>query len=147
MKKTLRFLTAAAMVGITAQAQTTLTAWSFDNLATGANSSPQPSTGFGSAGALGLGSSYNNTNSVSNTNINTVIGSYVILTNNGATGWNNQITADLTGISGADNNPSFAVRIVNASSGTNCVDTTGAIYNNASGSWTFDNVIIQGTSF
>src|SRR4029077_10540097 len=94
-----------------------------------------------SAGTLGTIASNSNTTN------GTVVGSYVILTNNGVTGWNNQITADLTGISGADNNPGFAFRIVNASTGTNCVDTTGGIYNNTSGSWTFDNVIIQGTSF
>jgi len=38
-----------------ARAQTTLTAWTFDNLSTGINGSPQPSTGFGIAGALGMG--------------------------------------------------------------------------------------------
>ena len=43
-----------------------------------------------------------------------------------------------------DNNASFAIRMVNASTGTDCVDTTGAIYNNTSGSWTLDNVVIQG---
>ena len=79
----------------------------------------------------------NNTSSAS-----TVTGSYVKL----ASGWNNQITVDLSGISGVDNNTSFAIRMVNASTGTDCVDTTGAIYNNTSGSWTFDNVVIQGAS-
>lgn len=239
-------LTIAALVFASltaAQAATTLTAWNFDNLSIGANSSPQPSTGFGTAGALGLGNSYNNTNSISNpdvqslagssaggpnswrvrgsgaapnggngwstnvpigtqgaqfaggtagyyrvkvsfdvyatsdaeanlqvqyttegniwhnatiasvgtlavitnnanTNISTVVGSYVSL----GSGWNNQITVDLSGISGVDNNPNFAVRLVNASTGTNCVDTTGASYNNTSGSWTFDNVAIQGVA-
>ena len=227
-----------------ARAQTTLTAWTFDNLSIGANSSPQPSTGFGSAAALGMGNSYNNTNSISNPDVQslpgsstvganswrirgfgtapnggngwsssapvgtqgaqfsastaglyrvmlsfdvyatpdaeanlqvqyttdgniwrnatitsvgtlgtiannsatnqTVMGSYVILTNNGTTGWNNQITVDLSGVSGVDNDAAFAVRIVNASAGTNCVDTTGAPYNNTSGNWTLDNVVVQG---
>ena len=45
-----------------------------------------------------------------------------------------------------DNNANFAIRLVNASTGTNCVDTTGAVYNNTSGSWTFDNVVIQGAT-
>jgi hypothetical protein len=250
MKKIFGFLAAAAMLTLAASAQTTLTAWTFDNLSTGANGAPSPSTGFGSASALGFNNSYNGTNSVSNpdiqslagsstdpvgpncwrvrgagsppsggngwstnapigsqgakfiastfgyykikvsfdvyatpdaeanllvqfttegtiwqnapissagtlgtigintdTNISTALGSYVILTNNGITGWNNQIVADLTGISGADNNPNFAVRLVNASKGTNCVDTTGAVYNNTSGSWSFDNVVVQGVSF
>jgi hypothetical protein len=229
------------------EAATTLTAWTFDNLALGANGSPQPSAGFGSAGALGMSNSYNSTNSVSNPDVqslagsssgganswrirgsgtapnggngwsssapigsqgarfagstagyyrikvsfdvyatpdaeanlqvqyttegtiwrnaaissvgtlgviasnsstsnSTVVGSYVILTSNGTTGWNKQLTVDLSGVSGVDNNPSFAVRMVNASTGTNCVDTTGAPYNNTSGSWTFDNVVIQGTA-
>ena len=75
-----------------------------------------------------------------------VDGSYVILTNNGTTGWNNQITVDLTGISGVDNDANFAVRMVNAATGTNCLDTTGATYNNTNGDWTFDNVVVQGTS-
>ena len=226
-----------------ANAATTLTAWTFDNLVIGANSSPQPATGFGTASALGMGNAFNNTNSISNpdvqslagsssgganswrirgngaapnggngwstsapigtqgarfagstagyykvkvsfdvnatadaeanlqvqyttegsiwrnvtnlssagsgvitinadTNRATVVGAYVSL----ASGWNNQITADLSGISGVYNNPNFAVRLVNASTGTNCVNTTGAAYNNTSGNWTFDNVVIQGIS-
>ncbi|HLX70588.1 MAG TPA: hypothetical protein VKV04_13260, partial [Verrucomicrobiae bacterium] len=227
------------------RAQTTLTAWTFDNVSVGASASPQPSTGFGTAAALGLGNSFNNTNSISNpdvqslpgsssggpnswrirgagaapnggngwsssapigtqgaqfsastagfyrivlsfdvyatpdaeanlqvqyttdghiwnnanvtsggtlatvasnsvTNNDLVVGSYVILTNNGTTGWNNQITVDLSGVSGVDNDGTFAIRLVNASTGTNCVDTTGAPYNNTSGNWTFDNVVVQG---
>jgi hypothetical protein len=229
-----------------AHAQTTLTAWTFDNLSIGNNASPQPSTGFGTASALGMNNSFNGTNSISNPDVlsqpgsssggdqswrvrgagaapsggngwsssaaigtqgarfsastlgyyrvqvsfdvyatpdaeanllvqyttdgtiwnnatitsvgtlgviannsatnQTVMGSYVILTNNGTTGWNNQITVDLSGLSGVDNDPNFAVRVVNASTGTNCVDTTGAPYNNVSGNWTFDNVVVQGVA-
>ena len=92
-----------------------------------------------SGGTLGVIASNSATNS-------TVMGSYVILTNNGTTGWNNQITVDLSGISGVDNNASFAVRMMNASTGSNCVNTTGALYNNNSGNWTFDNVVVQGVS-
>ena len=215
-----------------AKATTILTAWTFDNLAIATNGSPQPSTGFGTASALGMGSGsnpdvqslagsssgganswriratgagngwstnapigtqgarfggsslgyyrvkvsfdvyatpdaeanlqvqyttegsiwYNITNVTSagsgvihnnsNTNNSTVIGSYISL----ASGWNNQITVDLSGISGVDNNPNFAIRMVNASTGTNCLDTTGAEYNNTSGNCTFDNVVIQGVS-
>jgi hypothetical protein len=215
-----------------ANAASTLAAWTFDNLSIGANSSPQPSAGFGSANAVGLnnpdvqslaGSSSGGANSwrvrgsgggnwstnaptgtqgarfagstfgfykikvsfdvyatpdaeanlqvqyttegtiwnnatitsvgtlgviSSNSATNgTVMGSYVILTNNGTTGWNNQITVDLSSISGVDNNPNFAIRIVNASTGSNCVDTTGALYHDNTGDWTFDNVVIQGVSF
>ena len=226
----------AAMLCIAAHAQTTLTAWNFDNLGTGPSSGPAPSSGLGHAGAVGLGNSSNpsivslagsssggpnawqfsatggsdgwtpnaaigsqgaqfaastfgyyqikisfdvnvtvdaeaylqvqyttdghiwnnatitsaGTLGVIATNSSTtndiVVGSYVILKQNEATGWNNQITADLTGVSGADNNPSFAVRIVNAATGTNCLTTTGAPFNGTSGSWKFDNVVVQGVS-
>lgn len=229
---------------LVSQANTTLAVWDFDNLPVGINSSPSPSAGLGSAKALGMDNSYNNTNSLSNPDVqslagsssggakswrirgystvsgsrgngwstnapigtqgaqfagstfgyyqvkvsfdvyatadaeanlqvqyttdgstwnpaaiasvgtlgviatntdssqDTVVGSYVKL----GSGWNNQITVDLSGLSGVDNNPSFGIRLVNASMGTNCVDTTGTIYNNTSGNWTFDNVAIQGTS-
>ena len=213
-----------------AKAANTLTAWTFDNLAIAANSSPSPSTGFGTASALGLtnssvqslaGSSsgganswlvgngwstnaaigtqgaqfaastvgyyqiqvsfdvYASTNAEANLQVqyttegsiwhnatiisagtsgvlatNTittnslVIGTYIILTNNGTASWDNQVTVGLSGISGVDNDAGFAIRIVNASTGTNCLDTTGALYNNASGgNWTLDNVVIQGVSF
>ena len=56
-------------------AQTTLTAWTFDNLATGLNSSPQRSTGLGTASALGLGNSFNSTNSISNPDVQSLAGS------------------------------------------------------------------------
>lgn len=80
------------------------------------------------------------------TNNSLVVGSYLVLTNSGPAGWNNGVTVDLTGVSGVDNNPNFAIRIVNAATGTNCLTTTGAPYNNTSGDWTFDNVVIQGTA-
>jgi hypothetical protein len=245
MKKTILASCAALLLALPSlsNAQVTLTAWTFDNLSIGANSSPTPSTGLGTAAALGMSNSYNNTNSVSNPDVqslagsstggagplswrirgagtapnggngwstnapigtqgaqfnlstfgyygvklsfdvnatsdaeanlavqfttgggiwnnavitsagtatlatntltnSTVRGTYVVL----ASGWNNGITVDLTGISGVDNNPNFALRLVNASTGTNCVDTTSAFYNNTSGNWTFDNVSIQAIS-
>ncbi|MGA2684693.1 MAG: hemoblobin-interacting domain-containing protein [Verrucomicrobiota bacterium] len=245
MKKTFGLLGLATMLCVTAQAQTTLTAWTFDNLPIGINSSPSPSAGLGAASALGMNNSYNNTNSLSNPDVQslagsssggpnswrirgfstiagsrgngwstsapvgtqgaqfsgstfgyykikisfdvyatsdaeaglqvqyttdgstwnnatvTSVGSRAVIQNNAvssattnatvfgsyvtlASGWNNQITVNLAGISGVDNNTNFAVRLVNASSGTNCVNTTGAVYNNTSGNWTFDNVVIQG---
>jgi hypothetical protein len=73
---------------------------------------------------------------------NTVKGSYVKLAN----GWNTNITADLSGLSGVDSDANFAIRLVNASTGPDCVDTTGNVYANTNGSWTFDNVMIRGTS-
>jgi hypothetical protein len=246
MKKIFGLLGLAAMLCVTAQAQNTLSAWTFDNLPIGINSSPASSTdssGFSKASALGMNNSYNSTNSISNPDVqslagsssggpnswrirgfstiagshgngwstqapigtqgaqfsgstfgyykvkvsfdvyatsdaeanlqaqystdgtnwfnatitsggtstgifnnnadpNTVIGSYVKL----KSGWNNQIVVDLTGLSGVENDANFGIRLVNASKGTSCVDTTGAVYNNTSGSWTFDNVVIQGSS-
>ena len=77
-----------------------------------------------------------------------VVGSYLILTNNGTAAWNNGVTVNLTGVPGVANDPAFAIRIVNAATGTNCLDTTGAIYNSANnGDWTLDNVAFQGVSF
>ena len=74
--------------------------------------------------------------------------SYLILTNNAAAGWNNGVTVDLTGVPGVANDPTFAIRIVNAAKGTNCLDLTGAIYNSANnGNWTLDNVTFAGVSF
>lgn len=243
-KKIIISLAALACASLSAvQAQTTLTAWTFDNLPVGLNSSPVPSAGLGVASALGMANSYNNTNSVSNPDIqslaggssgganawrirgystvagsrgngwstnapigtqgaqfsgstfgyykikisfdvyatadaeaklqiqyttdgttwrnalvtsagtsatlasnasdpDTVTGSYVVL----SAGWNNGITVDLTGVSGVDNDAKFAIRLVNAATGASCVDTTGAVYDNTSGSWTFDNVVIQGAT-
>ena len=213
-----------------AKAATTLTAWTFDTLSTGANSSPAPASGFGAASVIGLGSSpsvvslagsssgganswqlsgwstsaaigsqgakfaastlgyyqiqvsfdvYAATNSeaallvqysqdgvfwqnasitsagtsgVLATNTITtngiVVGSYLVLTNNGTATWDNGVTVNLTGVPGVANDPNFAIRIVNAATGTNCLDTTGALYNSANnGDWTLDNVVIAGVSF
>ncbi|MGA2246737.1 MAG: DUF1533 domain-containing protein [Verrucomicrobiota bacterium] len=77
------------------------------------------------------------------TSSNTVIGSYVKLASSG-TGWNNQIKADLSEIVGANNNTNFALRLVNASTGSDCINSTGGIYNNSSGNWSFDNVVVSG---
>ena len=75
---------------------------------------------------------------------NTVNSAYVKL---GSTaGWNNLITADLSGISTVNNNASFGIRIVNASTGADDLNISGAAYNNTSGNWRYDNVIISGTA-
>ena len=95
-------------------------------------------TSAGTAGVLA-------TNTITTNSL--VVGTYIILTNNGTAAWDNQVTVNLTGISGVDNNPNFALRIVNASTGTNCIDTTGAPYINNTGTWTLDNVVIQGVSY
>ena len=69
----------------------------------------------------------------------TVKGTYIQFTG-GA--WFNQITADLSGITGANNNPNFGVRMVNASTGNDNVNGTGTAYNNSSGNWRFDEVLV-----
>jgi PEP-CTERM motif len=70
---------------------------------------------------------------------NTVIGSYVEL----GSGWNNQITADLTDVTGANNDADFGIRIVDASTGADDVNVSGAAYNNSSGNWRVDNVDVD----
>ena len=238
IKKSL-LLSALALSSLTAaHAQSTLSAWNFDNLSLGTSSAPQPSTGFGSASVLGFGGSssptvvsqvgsstggaqawsvgktgatvgwstnsqpgmqgaqfsastlgyyqiqasfdiYVNTNSEAavlvqysqdgiswqNANITSagtagvlatnttgagiVTGvSYLVLTNSTSAGWDNGVTVNLTGLQGVANDPTFAIRIVNAGTGTNCLDTTGSIYNSANGGdWTLDNVAVTGVSF
>jgi hypothetical protein len=93
-----------------------------------------------SAGSMG----YVATNTITTNSL--VVGTYLVLTNNGTAGWNNGVTVDLSSVSGVDNNPNFAIRIVNAATGTNCLTTAGVIYNNTSGDWTLDNVTLQGTA-
>ena len=233
-------LSALALSSLTvAHAQSTLTAWNFDNLSPGTSSTPHASTGFGSASVLGFGGSSSptvvsqagsstggaqawsvgqtgatvgwSTNSLPGTqgaqfsgstvgyyqiqvsfdvyvktqseaallvqysqdgiywqnanitsagtagilatNNNPLAGivqgcSYLLLTNNATAGWDNGVTVNLTGVPGVANDPNFAIRIVNAATGTGCLDTTGSIYNSANGGdWTLDNVAIQGVSF
>jgi hypothetical protein len=74
------------------------------------------------------------------TSTSTVTGNYVQLGFAG-TGWNNQITATFAGI-GED--PNFAFEIVNASTGTDCVNGGGTALNNSSGNWRYDNVELTG---
>src|SRR6516162_555785 len=87
----------ASLVG--ASAATTLTAWNFDNAAVGLSASPSPSTGLGVATAVGMGNSYNSTNSVSNPDVQSLSGSstgganswrirgYSTQANQGGNGW------------------------------------------------------------
>ncbi len=77
-----------------------------------------------------------------NSSANTLTGTYAKLSSTGS-GWNNQITAS---IPGAGSNVNFAIRLVNASTGVDCVNGAGTALNNTSGNWRFDNVIISGTA-
>jgi hypothetical protein len=74
---------------------------------------------------------------------NTVMGTYISFT----TGtWYNDIIANLSGVTGANNDPNFGIRLVNASTGADDVNGTGSAYNNSSGNWRFDEVQISGVS-
>ena len=55
----------------------------------------------------------------------------------------NGITANLSGIAGTANDPNFAIRLVNASTGADDTTTSGAALNNTSGNWRFDEVTIS----
>jgi hypothetical protein len=44
-----------------------------------------------------------------------------------------------------NNNLKFGIRIVNASTGADDVNIGGTAYNNNSGNWRYDNVLISGT--
>jgi hypothetical protein len=48
--------------------------------------------------------------------------------------------------SAAANNPKFAIEMVNASSGADCISAAGGALNNSSGNWRLDNVSISGAS-
>lgn len=57
--------------------------------------------------------------------------------------WYTNLSATITDPQAA-NNPNFGVRLVNASTGTSCVNSKGAALNNSSGNWRFDNINITG---
>jgi len=75
--------------------------------------------------------------------VNTVGGNYIQLGAGTTGGWDNGITASLSGVS---SDPNFAVEIVNASTGADDVNVGGNALNNSSGNWRYDNVDISGTS-
>ena len=73
---------------------------------------------------------------------NTVTGTYMFNTY-GSIFFNNMIV-NFTGVPGVDNNPNFAFRIVNAATGSDCVNYLGQPYNNSSGNSRLDNVAVNG---
>ena len=77
------------------------------------------------------------------TSANTVMGSYISLL---PSAFNNSITVDLSGITGANNDSNFGIRLVNASMGIDDTNAAGTAYNNSSGNWRFDNVQISGVA-
>lgn len=75
----------------------------------------------------------------------TIMGPYLELQDSAGKVWYNQITANFSAWPNVNNNPLFAVEIVNAATATSCLNQQGTVYNNNSGNWQFDNVIISGT--
>ena len=76
------------------------------------------------------------------TSANTVMGSYVHAT--GGQDWFTGLTATISDPN-AVNDANFGIRMVNASTGADCVSASGTALNNTSGNWRFDNVSISGT--
>jgi uncharacterized protein (TIGR03437 family) len=76
------------------------------------------------------------------TSSNTVMGSYISITGGGQA-WFPGLTATINDAAAA-NNPKFAIEIVNASTGADCISAAGTALNNSSGNWRFDNVSISG---
>src|SRR5579863_8515493 len=79
------------------------------------------------------------------TSSNTVKGSYVSITSGAGQDWFTGLTANISDPNAA-NNPKFAVQMVNASTGADCIGASGTALNNNSGNWRFDNVTISGQS-
>jgi hypothetical protein len=82
-------------------------------------------------------------NNSSGNDANSVASTYVALST--TAGFNNDISVNFSGISGANNDANFGVEIVNASTGADCVNLAGAALNNSSGNWRYDNIDIAGT--
>ena len=76
------------------------------------------------------------------TSANTVMGGYLVA--GSSTAYMNGITANLGTIAGIANNPNFAIRLVNAATGADDTNVAGAVLNNTSGNWRFDEVTISG---
>ncbi len=90
------------------------------------------------------GSSLNFVDNTADADPDSVQGNYVnCIATTGGQQWFTNLTATISDPAAA-NNPNFAVRMVNASTGTSCVSGQGLALNNSSGNWRFDNIIISG---
>ncbi len=87
------------------------------------------------------------TNQTNTTSVNTVNGAYVDITpvTTGGNDWFSNLTATISDPNAA-NDSNFAIRMVNASTGADNVDTEGTALNNTSGNWRFDNIAISGSA-
>ena len=84
------------------------------------------------------------TASTNTTSANTVMGGYLLATS--STAYMNGITANLSGIAGAGNDPNFGIRLVSASTGADDTNPAGTALNNTSGNWRFDAVTVSGAA-
>ena len=85
-------------------------------------------------------------NNTALTDPNSVQGYYVnSFAYSGGQEWFTNLTATISDPAAA-NDPNFAIRLVNASTGDSCVSGIGQALNNSSGNWRFDNITISGTS-
>jgi len=76
---------------------------------------------------------------------NTTTGGYFDITGGGSTNlWYNGLGVNLEGISAVNNDPTFGIRIVNASKGADDVNISGAALNNTSGNDRLGDVQITG---
>ncbi len=92
------------------------------------------------------GSSLQFVDNTADSDPNSVQGYYVnCLPTSGGQQWFTNLTATISDPAAA-NDPNFGLRMVNASTGSSCVDGTGTALNNSSGNWRFDNITISGTS-
>ncbi len=57
--------------------------------------------------------------------------------------WYNNLTAIITNTA-ARNNANFGIRLVNASTGKDCINQSGGLFNSSSGNWRYDNVSVSG---
>ncbi len=84
-----------------------------------------------------------NVDNTSGSDINSIQGNYVSANTGVGQDWFTNLTATINDPN-ADSNPLFAIRLVNASTGTSCIAAAGGPLNNSSGNWRFDNIIING---
>jgi hypothetical protein len=82
-------------------------------------------------------------------NANIVKGTYFNANNNGKGNddWYNDLSVNLSGVSAANEDAGFEVRIVNAATGSADVNASQQVaLNNTSGNWRLDNVQVDGTA-
>jgi hypothetical protein len=108
------------------------------------STAPASSLSYGTNAFISIGNNLNGTGGTIDSSV--VPGGYFDSFN--ASGGGNYIglSVDLSSISGITNDQTFAIRLVNAATGTtDNVSTKNTALNNTSGNWTFDDVDVVGT--